>query len=44
MEENIPITKTNKAAILSLVTAIIPMLIFYVIAWIILPVEEPEKA
>jgi phage shock protein C len=29
---------------LSLVTAIIPMLIFYVIAWIILPVEEPEKA
>ncbi|OGD21946.1 MAG: PspC domain-containing protein [Candidatus Aminicenantes bacterium RBG_16_63_16] len=29
---------------LSLVTAIIPMLIFYVIAWIILPVEEREKA
>jgi len=29
---------------ISLVTAIIPMLIFYVIAWIILPVEEPEKA
>ena len=29
---------------LSLVTAIIPMLIFYVIAWIILPVEEPAKA
>jgi phage shock protein C len=29
---------------LSLVTAIVPMLIFYIIAWIILPVEEPEKA
>ena len=29
---------------ISLVTAIIPMLIFYVIAWIILPVEEREKA
>ena len=29
---------------LSLVTAIIPMLIFYVIAWIIRPVAEPAKA
>jgi phage shock protein C len=29
---------------ISLITAVIPMLIFYVIAWIILPVEEPEKA
>jgi len=29
---------------LGLVTALIPMLIFYIIAWIILPVEEPEKA
>jgi phage shock protein C len=29
---------------ISLVTAVIPMLIFYVIAWIILPVEESEKA
>ncbi len=28
---------------ISLVTAIIPMVIFYIIAWIILPVEEPEK-
>ena len=29
---------------ISLVTAVIPMLIFYIIAWIILPVEESEKA
>ncbi len=29
---------------ISLVTAIIPMLIFYVIAWVILPVEERENA
>jgi len=29
---------------ISLVTAVIPMVIFYIIAWIILPVEEPEKA
>lgn len=29
---------------LALVTALIPMLIFYIIAWIILPVEEAEKA
>ena len=29
---------------LSLVTAIIPMVIFYLIAWIIIPVEEPKKA
>ena len=28
---------------ISLVTAIIPMLIFYVIAWIIIPAEEPKK-
>ncbi len=29
---------------ISLVTAIIPMMIFYVIAWIIIPVEEPKAA
>jgi len=29
---------------LSLVTAIIPMVIFYLVAWIIIPVEEPKKA
>ncbi|MGB7295729.1 MAG: PspC domain-containing protein [Candidatus Aminicenantales bacterium] len=29
---------------LALVTAIIPMMIFYLIAWIIIPVEEPKKA
>ena len=29
---------------ISLATAIIPMLIFYLIAWIIIPVEEPRKA
>jgi phage shock protein C len=29
---------------ISLVTAIIPMVIFYLIAWIIIPVEEPKKA
>jgi len=29
---------------LSLVTAIIPMVIFYLIAWIIIPIEEPKKA
>jgi len=28
---------------ISLVTAIIPMLIFYLIAWIIIPAEEPKK-
>jgi phage shock protein C len=28
---------------ISIVTAIIPMLIFYVIAWIIIPAEEPKK-
>jgi phage shock protein C len=28
---------------ISLVTALIPMLIFYIIAWIIIPVEEPKK-
>jgi len=28
---------------ISLVTAIIPMVIFYLIAWIIIPVEEPRK-
>lgn len=27
---------------ITLVTAIIPMLIFYLIAWIIIPVEEPK--
>ncbi|MBN2409862.1 MAG: PspC domain-containing protein [Candidatus Aminicenantes bacterium] len=27
---------------LGLVTAIIPMMIFYLIAWIIIPVEEPK--
>jgi phage shock protein C len=29
---------------ISLATAIIPMTIFYLIAWIIIPVEEPRKA
>lgn len=29
---------------ISLVTAIIPMVIFYLIAWIIIPMEEPKKA
>jgi phage shock protein C len=29
---------------ISLVTAIIPMVIFYLIAWIIIPIEEPKKA
>ncbi len=29
---------------ISLVTAIIPMMIFYLIAWIIIPVEEPKAA
>jgi phage shock protein C len=29
---------------LALVTAIIPMLFFYLIAWIIIPVEEPKKS
>jgi phage shock protein C len=29
---------------ISLVTAIIPMVIFYLIAWIIIPVEELKKA
>lgn len=28
---------------ISLVTAIIPMVIFYLIAWIIIPAEEPKK-
>jgi phage shock protein C len=28
---------------ISLITAIIPMAIFYIIAWIIIPVEEPQK-
>lgn len=28
---------------IALVTAIIPMLLFYLIAWIIIPVEEPKK-
>ena len=28
---------------ISLITAVIPMLIFYIIAWIIIPVEEPKK-
>jgi len=28
---------------ITLVTAVIPMLIFYVIAWIIIPAEEPKK-
>ncbi|MFZ2052827.1 MAG: PspC domain-containing protein [Candidatus Aminicenantales bacterium] len=27
---------------ITLVTAIIPMMIFYLIAWIIIPVEEPK--
>jgi len=29
---------------ISLATAIIPMTIFYLIAWIIIPVEEPRKS
>lgn len=29
---------------ITLVTAIIPMLIFYLIAWIIIPVEEPKAS
>jgi phage shock protein C len=29
---------------ISLVTAVVPMAIFYLIAWIIIPVEEPKKA
>ncbi len=29
---------------IGLITAVVPMLIFYIIAWIILPVEEPEKS
>ncbi|MBM3284790.1 MAG: PspC domain-containing protein [Candidatus Aminicenantes bacterium] len=28
---------------IALVTALLPMLIFYVIAWIIIPVEEAKK-
>jgi len=28
---------------ITLVTAIIPMMIFYLIAWIIIPVEEPKS-
>ncbi len=28
---------------ISLATAIVPMAIFYFIAWIIIPVEEPKK-
>jgi phage shock protein C len=28
---------------ISLITAVIPMVIFYIIAWIIIPVEEPKK-
>jgi phage shock protein C len=28
---------------ISLITAIIPMLIFYIIAWIIIPAEERKK-
>jgi phage shock protein C len=28
---------------ISLATAIVPMAIFYLIAWIIIPVEEPKK-
>jgi phage shock protein C len=28
---------------LALVTAIIPMVLFYLIAWIIIPVEEAKK-
>ncbi len=27
---------------ITLVTAIIPMMIFYLVAWIIIPVEEPK--
>jgi len=29
---------------ITLVTAIIPMMIFYLIAWIIIPVEEPKAS
>lgn len=28
---------------MTLITAIIPMFFFYLIAWIIIPVEEPKK-
>jgi phage shock protein C len=28
---------------ISLITAVVPMVIFYIIAWIIIPVEEPKK-
>ncbi len=27
----------------ALLTALIPLLIFYIVAWIIIPVETPEK-
>jgi phage shock protein C len=29
---------------LTLVTAVIPMVIFYLIAWIIIPMEEPKAS
>jgi phage shock protein C len=29
---------------ITLVTAIIPMMIFYLIAWIIIPLEEPKAS
>lgn len=29
--------------ILALVTALLPMLIFYIVAWIIIPAEEAKK-
>jgi phage shock protein C len=29
---------------ITLVTAIIPMMIFYLIAWIIIPMEEPKAS
>ena len=29
---------------LTLVTAVIPMVIFYLIAWIIIPLEEPKAS
>jgi len=28
---------------IGLVTAVVPMAIFYIVAWIIIPVEEPAK-
>jgi len=30
--------------VLALITALIPMVIFYIIAWIIVPAEEESKA